>query len=145
MPSAPRTGRILFTQSTDGATWSTPIVISHTPAGVDAFVPTIAVNSSGIVDVTYYVFRNNTSTDGIAATDYWLVRCSGSCDSASHWANETLVTATSFDLHQAPVARGEFLGDYEGMTTDGTTFQPFFIQAVSAGSNPTDAYFASVP
>jgi hypothetical protein len=47
-------------------------------------------------------------------------------------------------MHKAPVARGEFVGDYQGMTTSGTAFQPFFIQTVST-SNPTDAYFSSIP
>ena len=47
-------------------------------------------------------------------------------------------------MHLAPVARGEFIGDYMGMTTNGNTFQPFFIQTVSA-SNPTDAFFTQVP
>jgi hypothetical protein len=31
------------------------------------------------------------------------------------------------------------------MTTSGTAFQPFFMQAVSAPSNPTDAYFTIAP
>ncbi len=144
LPSAPTTGRILFSESNDGGlSWSAPTVISKTPAGVDAFVPTVAVNGSGTIGVDYYDFRNNTSTDGIGATDNWLVRCSAACANAASWS-ETHV-AGSFDLHQAPVARGEFIGDYQGMTTAGDVFQPFFIQAVTAPSNPTDAYFASVP
>ena len=140
---APTTGRVLFSQSTDGgATWSPPTVISKSPAGVDAFIPTIAVNASHTLGVTYYDFRNNTP-GGSADTDVWLVRCTAACTSAGNWA-ETHV-AGPFDLHQAPVARGEFVGDYEGLTTNGNAFQPFFIQAVSAPSNPTDAYFTIVP
>ena len=38
-----------------------------------------------------------------------------------------------------------FVRDYEALTTSGNAFQPFFIQAVSAPSNPTDAYFTSIP
>jgi len=146
LPSAPRTGRILFSQSTDGGiTWSEPIVISHTPAGVDAFVPTVAVNSNHVVGVSYYDFRNNTP-GGIAATDVWLVRCSAACASAGSWASETRVTPSSFDMSAAPVARGQFVGDYMGMTTNGATFEPFFIQSGPPVANgPTDAFFASVP
>jgi hypothetical protein len=142
LPSAPRIGRILFSQSTDGGrTWSAPTVISKTPAGIDAFVPTIAVNSAHTLGVSYYDFRTNTP-GGAADTDVWLLRCSSTCVTTTNWS-ETHV-AGPFDMHQAPVARGEFVGDYEGMTTSGTAFQPFFIQAVSA-SNPTDAYFSSIP
>jgi hypothetical protein len=144
LPSAPTTGRILFAQSTDGGlTWSSPVVISDTPAGVDAFIPDIEVNASHNLGVSYYDFRNNTP-GGAADTDVWLVRCSSACTSPANWT-ETRVTPTSFDMHQAPVARGEFVGDYQGITTNGDTFEPFFIQAVTAPTNPTDAYFASVP
>jgi hypothetical protein len=138
----PTTGHILFSQSTDGgSTWSAPTVISKSPAGVDAFIPTIAVNSQHVVGVSYYDFRNN-EPGGSADTDVWLVRCGGTCTNAGNWS-ETHVDG-SFDLHQAPNAGGEFVGDYEGMTTSGTDFQPFYIKAVSAPSNPTDAFFTIV-
>jgi hypothetical protein len=142
LTTAPTIGRILFSQSTDGGrTWSAPAVISKTLAGIDAFVPTIEVNSAHTIGVSYYDFRTNTP-GGAADTDVWLLRCASACSSATNWS-ETHV-AGPFDMHLAPVARGEFVGDYEGMTTSGTAFQPFFIQAVSA-SNPTDAYFSSIP
>jgi hypothetical protein len=142
LPSAGTIGRIFFSQSSDsGQTWSAATVISKTPAGVDAFIPTVAVNASGTVGVSYFDFRNNTP-GGAADTDVWLVTCGAACTNPSNWA-ETHV-AGSFDMHQAPVAEGEFIGDYMGMTTNGNTFQPFFIQAVS-GANPTDAFFTEVP
>lgn len=142
IPGAPTTGRILFSQSADGGlTWSSPTVISKTPAGFDAFVPTIAINSNHTVGVSYYDFRNYKSGP-VASTDVWLVRCSTACSNASSWS-ETHV-AGWFDMHLAPVADGEFVGDYEGMTTSGTAFQPFFIETVSS-SNATDAFFATIP
>jgi hypothetical protein len=143
LPAAPTTGRILFSQSTDGGlTWSSPTVISKTPSGVDAFVPTIAVNTSGTLGVSYYDFRNYTS-GSFSSTDVWLVRCSATCTNPANWI-EARVTPSSFDMSLAPVAGGEFVGDYEGMTTSGSAFQPFFIQTVSS-SNPTDAFFATIP
>jgi len=147
LPTAPTTGRILFSQSLDGGlTWSSPTVISHTPAGVDAFVPTIEVNSNHVLGVSYFDFRNNTA-GGIASTDLWLVRCSASCASSAGWTSEVRVTPGSFDMSSAPVARGEFIGDYMGMTTNGTTFQPFFIQSGTppAANGATDAFFATIP
>ena len=77
--------------------------------------------------------RTNTPAPG-ADTDVWLVRCSSGCTSAAQWS-ETQV-AGPFDMEQAPDAGGLFVGDYEGMTTSGTAFQPFFIQAVSAPAEP---------
>jgi hypothetical protein len=144
---APTIGRIQFSQSVDGGlNWSPPIVISHTPAGIDAMLPTIAVNSAGTVGVSYYDFRNNVP-GGIASTDLWLTRCSSSCASAANWSADTRVTPTSFDMSAAPEARGQFIGDYMGMTTSGATFEPFFMQSGTPPvlTLPTDAFFASVP
>ena len=142
-PAQPTIGRIRFSQSTDGGlTWSSPTVISRTPAGIDAFIPTIAVNAAHTIGVSYYDFRTNTPAAG-ADTDVWLVRCSSGCTSAAQWS-ETHVSGP-FDMEQAPDAGGLFVGDYEGMTTSGTAFQPFFVQAVSAPANPTDAFFTTIP
>src|SRR5262249_53767455 len=138
--SGPTTGHILFSQSTDGGvTRSSPTVISKTPAGVDAFIPAIAVNSAHTLGVSYYDFRDNVPGSG-ATTDAWLTTFSSS---ASSWSEVQI--GGPFDLEQAPNAGGEFVGDYEAMTTSGATFQPFFIQAVTAPSNPTDAFFTTVP
>jgi hypothetical protein len=86
--------------------------------------------------------RSCNTPGGAADTDAWLITCGAACTNPSNWAESHV--AGSFDMHQAPVAQGEFIGDYMGMTTNGNTFQPFFIQAVS-GSNPTDAFFTQVP
>jgi hypothetical protein len=154
LPSAPTRGVILFSQSTDnGVSWSTPIVISHTPAspGVDAFIPTIEINSAGTLGVSYYDFRSNVSGDSIASTDMWLTRCLSACSSAANWLADLRVTPTSFNMSAAPEARGEFLGDYMGMTTNGLLFEPFFIESGSTTqpppvpTPPTDAFYASVP
>jgi hypothetical protein len=147
LPSAPTRGRILFSQSVNGGLdWSPAIVISHTPSTVDAMLPTVEVNSNHVVGVSYFDFRNN-EPGGIASTDLWLTRCSASCASTSSWSTDTRVTPSSFDMSAAPVARGQFIGDYMGMTTNGTTFEPFFIQSgpPPAVDGPTDAFFASVP
>ena len=148
MPSAPTRGRILFSQSLDGGlSWSAPIVIDqNTPAAVDAFVPTVEVDANGVVGVSFYDFRNN-QPGGIASTDLWLVRCSTTCSSTSNWSSETRVTPESFDMSAAPVAGGQFLGDYMGMTTSGAAFEPFFTQSGTPPvlDGPTDAFFASVP
>ena len=109
-------------------------------------LPTIAVNSAGTVGVSYYDFRNNVP-GGIASTDLWLTRCSSSCASAANWSADTRVTPTSFDMSAAPEARGQFIGNYMGMTTSGATFEPFFMQSGTPPvlTLPTDAFFASVP
>jgi hypothetical protein len=140
---------IMFSQSTDGgSTWSAPAKINQTPTSEppgdqQAFTPTVKVAANGTVGVTYYDLRSNTPDPGLP-TDYWLVRCSAACASSASWS-ETHV-AGPFDEEQAAFARGYFVGDYEGLTTSGNVFQPFFVQAVSrAANNPSDVYFTTVP
>ena len=130
---------VAFAMSTNGGiTWSAPIRINRTPASTNplnqqAFVPTVHVADDGTIGVTYYDFRFNDANPG-ARTDHWIVRCRPSrrvtCASAADWADETRLTLTSFDIEQAPAARGPFgffVGDYEGLTNVGDDLVPFFI------------------
>jgi len=141
---------IHFSQSTDGGlSWSAPIVINQTPTNIpsgdrQAFTPTVKVAADGTVGVTYYDFRNNdTSVPGLT-TDYWFVSCHSSCATPANWGGERHV-AGPFDEEQAADAGGYFLGDYEGMITNGSTFGPFFVQAESRAANdPSDVFYATV-
>ena len=54
------------------------------------------------------------------------------------WSEER-VTPTSFDMRQAPNARGFFVGDYIGTAAAGQVFTPFLTLA-----GPTDTYSARV-
>jgi hypothetical protein len=131
---------VALSKSTDGGrTWSRPIKVNQTPVPVAAFTPSVEVAADGTVGVTYYDFRNNTPAAG-ALTDAFIVH---SHDGGATWA-ENRLTPTSFDLEQAPIARGYFLGDYEGLTSAGSTFMAFFTQAVTAPANPTDVFFTTV-
>ena len=118
----------------------TPTNIS--PADQQAFAPTVKVASDGTVGVTYYDLRNNTSAPGLT-TDYWFVHCHSACTSSSSWAESHV--AGPFDEEQAAFAGGYFVGDYQGLVTVGTTFGPYFGQAVSrAANNPSDVYYTTL-
>jgi BNR/Asp-box repeat. len=141
---------IAFSMSTDnGQTWSTPIKVNQTPrsstaANQQAFVAGVHVTPNGTVAVTYYDFRNNDPNPGVP-TDYWIVHCHSDCASPASWTgNENRLTTTSFDIEQAPAARGPFgyfLGEYEGLTNIGNAFVPVFV-AVNNGNpaNRTDVF-----
>ena len=134
---------IAFSMSTDGGlTWTPPVKINQTTNNVAAFTPSVEVTTDGTVGVTYYDFRNNTPAAGVP-TDYWMAHCHSACTNPANWS-ETHV-AGPFDMETAPVARGLFIGDYEGLTTINNTFAPFFIQTNSGNtSNRTDAFFTTV-
>jgi hypothetical protein len=140
---------IAFSMSTDGGfTWSTPIKVnqtprSSTPGDEQAFVPGVHVSADGTVAVTYYDFRNNDASAGVP-TDYWIVHCHAACTSPTSWTAESRLTQTSFDMEQAPAARGPFgyfLGEYEGLTNIGNLFVPFFVTVNNGNpANATDVF-----
>ena len=136
---------IAFAMSTNGGlTWSTPIKVNQTPveSGAAAFVPSVYVADDGVVAVSYYDFRDNDEADGVP-TDYWAAHCHTSCASHASWAEETHV-AGPFDMENAPdTERGEFLGDYAGLSAVGNAFAPFFAQAANT-VDESDIYFANV-
>ena len=147
---------IAFARSSDGGlTWSTPIRINQTPATVpegnrQAFTPTVRVAADGTIGVSYYDFRNNTPVPTTLPTDYFLVSCKPaaghSCTSPAHWVgSEQQITPTSFDMRQAPVARGFFLGDYMGLAADATRgFKAVFVQSRPAAGDASDVFLSTV-
>jgi Neuraminidase (sialidase) len=129
---------VALSTSTDGGlTWSEPARVNlATPAGVDAFTPSVEVASDGTVGVSFYDFRSNTPAAG-ALADHFLVH---SHDGGATWS-ETRLTPTSFDVEAAPVARGYFLGDYVGLAARGGSFVSLYVRANDGNAaNPTDAY-----
>ncbi len=143
---------IAFSMSTDGGlTWSRPIKINKTPTTIalgnrQAFTPSVHVADDGTIGVTYYDFRNNTPDPATLPTDYFIVHChpitATTCASSVNWGNEKRLTNTSFDMRQAPLARGFFVGDYEGLAADGNDFVTLFSQ--SHDSDPASIFFRRV-
>ena len=133
---------VALSRSTDGGlTWSTPIKVNASPSGVAAFTPSVDVAADGTVAVSYYDFRNNTSSPSTLPTDAFVVF---SHDGGATFGSETRLTPSSFDLDLAPRAGGLFLGDYVGLSHAGATFVPFYTQTVSS-NNPTDIFASLVP
>jgi len=126
---------IAFSRSLDGGfTWSPPVQINSAPA-VQAILPTVTVRDDGLIGVTYYDFRNHVLGMPTLATDYWLTT---SIDGTT-W-NESHV-AGPFDFTTAPFAEGLFLGDYQALTSIGSTFVPFYVTTNAASpTNLTDVF-----
>jgi len=142
---------IALSQSLDGGlTWSQPIRVNQTPAADpgepagnnQAFTPMVQVLDDGTVAVSYYDFRNNTDDGGATTpTDAFVVHCHASCANAANWGNEARLGA-SFDSRKAAVARGFFLGDYEGLGSNGAAVFPFF--AKTHGTDPASIFVGKV-
>jgi hypothetical protein len=137
---------IMLSHSGDGGqTWSTPQKVNNTPSDTftdQAFEPAVHVNSDGVVAVSYYDFRNDVADDGQLTTDHWVVR---SGDGGATWSEDHL--GGPFDLHQAPYARGYFVGDYQGLDSQANAFRALFtLASPSVGTfpnpNPTDEFIS---
>jgi hypothetical protein len=131
---------IAFTQSLDGGrTWSPTIKINKTPPNIrlgnqQAFNPVVTVLADGTIGVRYSDFRNNTPDVATLGTDEFLIHCHPdtptACTNPANWGDEVKQTDASYNMRQAPFARGWFVGDYVGMDTDGEDFLPFWTQPV---------------
>jgi hypothetical protein len=146
---------IALSTSTDGGrTWTQAVKVNKTPTDIPsgnqhAFTPAVDVAEDGTVSVSYYDFRNNTPDLNTLPTDYWMVHChpaTADCSQGSQYGNEIRLTDTSFDMEKAPVARGYFVGDYEGLVNDigdeGADFAPFFSQ--THADDPASIFFGRV-
>ncbi len=142
---------ILFSQSLDGGvTWSKPVQINQTPVNAahpcrqQAFVPAVVAAGDGTVVVTYYDFRNDTGPAGVfEGADYFALFCKPSvpfpCSNAANWGNEKKLTTAPFapfNILDAPVARGHFLGDYMGLAASGMK-DVFPVFGIATGHNLT--------
>jgi len=153
---------MLVTSGDNGATWSGPTVIHKLGNDMPTFIPTVAVNA-GRVAVTYYDSRNlQPGQTANWPTDYWAEY---STNSGASFGGEQHI-AGSFDLSTAPVARGFFLGDYEGLQPSGSGFLSVFVKtncdapypasnplcapassntAPTTNTNPNDVFSARLP
>jgi hypothetical protein len=140
---------IAFTQSTNGGqSWSTPTKVNATPETnvpvnyQQAFTPSVEVAADGTITVSYYDFRNNTSDTSTLPTNYWANHChtaSEDCTDSANWDEETPI-AGPFDITLAPFAEGWFLGDYMGLTADGSGLGSLF--GSTDGSGPSSIFFS---
>jgi hypothetical protein len=103
-------------------------------------VPSIEVGPRGQLVVTYYDFRNDRH-DGREATDFWAVFCNSraaNCRQPASWGRERRLTNRSFDMLDAPIANGYFLGDYMGLARAGNAVHSVF--GIATAPDRTDLF-----
>jgi hypothetical protein len=126
---------IALSRSTDGGqTWSTPVQV-NSAASAQAFTPSIHVTANGTIGVTYYDLRSNTGDATTLPTELILARSSD----GARWTEHRVTPP--FDLGTAPVARGYFLGDYQGLASANNVFLPVYVRTNSGDTlNRTDVF-----
>jgi len=96
------------------------------------------VAEDGAIGVTYYDFRKDTAARAVLLTNYWLTQ---STDGGQTFHESGV--AGPFYMPTTPVARGFFIGDYEGLGVLGESLLPFFVQTNSGNlKNRTDVFAA---
>jgi len=134
--SAPDSNRadndiVMVTSSDGGRTWSAPVRVDRSPAGIDALLPAVAVASDGTVAVSYYDFRANTTAPG-ASTDVWLTHChpGGGCNKPSEW--DEAHVGGPFDIELGPTCPiGVNIGFTMGLQASGSRFLALFAQTTA--------------
>jgi hypothetical protein len=141
---------IAFSMSTNhGETWSAPVHINKTPRNDNllrqqAIIPSIEVGPRGKLVVTYYDYRFDTD-DGRESTDYFAIFCAplaSNCRKEGNWDNELRLTQRSFNMLNAPIARGYFLGDYMGLDSALAKVFPAF--GMAEGDNLTSIFTRAI-
>jgi hypothetical protein len=107
--------------------------VNAVPA-TQAFTPAVNVRADGLIGVTYYDFRNDTASAATLPTDLWLAT---STDALSFVERHV---AGPFDMAIAPDAGGLFLGDYQGLASDGSAFLSLFAMSNNTLANRTDIF-----
>lgn len=133
----PTNSSILMSKSLDGGlTWTPPARVNKVPT-TQAFTASARVASDGALGITHYDFRNDNADPNVLLTDYWQIvsHDRGATFQESH-------VAGSFNMRNAPVARGFFVGDYESLNSIGAPFVPFFVMTNNDLNNRTDVFTA---
>ncbi len=126
---------VISTSSNGGSTWSAPERV-NTHTGHPAYDPSVYVNSSGVVGVTY--FQWSATMSGNEPTTVFIRHSTAAGSSAT---GPTFDTATAvdgpFNNLAAPVSRGYFLGDYQGLVANSSGFIPFYVKTTCSDGGPT--------
>ncbi|HEY6379908.1 MAG TPA: sialidase family protein [Candidatus Dormibacteraeota bacterium] len=134
---------VVISHSTNGTNWSAPRLVS-TNTGQDALTPSVAVDDSGRVGVTYYDFREFAPANPTLPTDYWFT---SSPRGGNDFEASTRVIPRPFDMLATPFSGGWFVGDYEGLASSGDGFVSCFVSAVDGSRHTTpltDVFVASL-
>jgi hypothetical protein len=126
---------VISTSSDGGSTWSAPQRVSdHT--GQPAYDPSVYVNSAGVVGVSYFQWA--TTRSGNEPTTLFIQHSTSAGSSSVGPAFDAASPVDGpFNNLAAPVSRGYFLGDYQGLVANADGFVPFYVKTNCADGGPS--------
>jgi hypothetical protein len=114
------TRRVLLVSSRDGgATWAAPVAVSPATPGADQFLPAVAVDPHGRVDVVFDDRRDDPEHTRIALYDAW------SRDGGATFRDQRVGDVLFDGAAHAPT-RGPFIGDYLGVASGPDAVHPIW-------------------
>lgn len=117
----PGTDQIVLSTSADGVNWSAPQRVSDGPDNAPCFTPAVAVNGQGRFGISYSTLRNDPQRRFLV--DQYFV----TVDARRRLTGSSRVSTQSFDVRDAAIARGFFLGDYQGLVAGAKSFRPVWV------------------
>jgi hypothetical protein len=139
---------VMMVRSPDGGeSWFKPVKVNQDSTNADQFQPSVAVNSGGQVNVSYFdrrldVRRVEGATvahPGNFFIDTWLSRS----NDGGHTFSDTRVSHDSWDptLNPPTGRSGKFIGDYQGLVADCSSAIPFMNDTHLANDASRDPAF----
>lgn len=130
-------------RSTDlGASWSTPVKINATPAGVSVLSPTISSSLDGQTVAASWLDKRN-APDGRNFIDVYSAT---STDGGASWGPDFRLSDRTSDVRNAVLtSEGYMIGDYFGLAVGHTADQPsvaLWIDTRADQSDPVIARFS---
>jgi len=126
---------LISTSSNGGANWSAPERVNDY-TGQPAYDPSVFVNADGVVGVSYLQWAQ--TVPGNEPTTLFIRHSTAPGSSNTGPAFDTSTPLNGpFNNLAAPVARGYFLGDYQGLVANASGFIPFYVKTNCADGGPT--------
>jgi hypothetical protein len=125
----------ISTSSDGGSTWS-PAQLVNDHTGQPAYDPSVYVNTAGVAAVSYFQWAPTTSGNEPTTLFIRHSTASGTSATGPTFDAATLVDGP-FNNLAAPVSRGYFLGDYQGLVANSSGFIPFYVRTNCADGGPT--------
>jgi len=132
--NAGRGNDILYSRSTNGSTWSAPVMVNTDAGSADQLMPALSVGRDGAVSIAWLDNRNDVANINY---DVYMTR---SIDGVSFGAN-TRVTSVSSNPNNDPRMQGTLIGDYFAMAVSDGAVYPVW---TDTRNNNEDIYMAPV-
>jgi hypothetical protein len=110
---------VLYSMSTDGASWSAPVALNSDAGNADQLMPALGVGADGTVTVAWLDTRNDAANVNY---DVYMVRGTDGV----HFGANTRVSSVSSNPNNDPYLQGSLIGDYFALAVSSSMVYPLW-------------------